>query len=100
MKTRKVLSFILMVALLIAMSITPGFATHGSGSGSQTKLTLEYNKEGGTVTANAYTFKKEPCDRTEHKHGDGKCVYDFTQVVCRNQEHTHEYADKKRRRML
>lgn len=89
MKTRKALSFLLMIALLVSMNIAPGFAL----GTTTTKLTLEYNSEGGTVEANESEFESFLIDpHDEHNHDDGKCVIDYENTGC-NRAHTHDTRD-------
>ncbi len=88
MKSGKIISFILMLTMLFTANSTALFALPAPAS---TTLTLDYNSEGGSVTASPdqSTFYKDEkvCTTDEHEHGDGTSC-DFSNLVC-NKHHEH-----------
>ncbi len=92
MKSGKTISFILMLTLLFSSNSAAIFATPGSSS---TILTLDYNSEGGSVTASSdgLTFNKDvpTCPVDEHEHGDGTSC-DLSVLAC-DRYHAHTPGD-------
>ena len=83
MKSRKIVSFLLMIAILVSMNITLGFAEDST----EDKHILEtlYNEEGGTVSgAGEYTRNVPRCEEAEHDHNNDNCNLELTCEL-----HTH-----------
>lgn len=87
MKTKKIISFLLMLTVLFTMNIAPGFADD-TVSPESTKLTLNFNSDGGNVvTPGTFTKNVLTCTTNEHNHEDGKC--DLSVLNC-TKLHTHD----------
>jgi len=100
MKTRKVLSFILMVALLVAMSITPGFATwppkppQPPQPPQPESHTLTTSKDGnGTVSPlGTFTYYKDVISCGQDGHKADEHTEECYEKVLNCNKHVHTEA--------